>query len=91
MDFKSNYWIYVFDCLISTFKLKPLYIGSIISDVIFYYFLEWVIEDKAFTITLNDASSNYVVVRNLKFNLNNVVSFILNESFSIFIVVHISI
>lgn len=54
--------------MIGFYEFKSKHIGLVIFDVIFYSLLEREIKDQVFTITLDNASNNDVVVRNLKSN-----------------------
>ncbi|KAH7672190.1 Tam3-transposase (Ac family) protein [Dioscorea alata] len=66
--------------IISFYELEPPYTGLVISDAIFYCLLDWGIQDKVSTITLDNASSNDVVARHLKSNLNLEANFISREN-----------
>ncbi|KAH7658200.1 Tam3-transposase (Ac family) protein [Dioscorea alata] len=57
--------------IISFYELEPPHTGLVISDAIFDCLLDWGIQDKVSTITLDNASSNDVVARHLKSNFES--------------------
>ncbi|KAH7670513.1 Ribonuclease H-like protein [Dioscorea alata] len=57
--------------IISFYELEPPHTGIVISDAISKCHLEWGIQDKVSTITLDNATTNDVVARSLKSNFES--------------------